>query len=61
MRKVLAPLAVLALATAAAGAWAADMSRAEIQQIFDRMQSEAHWDVRKPMLWGDLLGDFRTT
>jgi hypothetical protein len=36
----------------AAESLAADISRQQLQRMFDQMQKEAHWDLTKPMLWG---------
>ena len=51
--RIIAVAFVLALSgLGAAESLAADISRQQLQRMFDQMQREAHWDLKQPLPWG---------
>lgn len=40
------------LATAEAANAGAPITRGQLQDMFEKMRSDAHWDLSRPMIWG---------
>ena len=52
LRFIAAAFVSVLLALGAAKSLSAEISRQQLERMFDQMQRQSHWDLNRPLLWG---------